>query len=280
MKKKTLQLFGLTALLVAATNFAHADVTLFQEDFEGGDLAQWTGKVGEGHQGAIVADPLDPANNVLTFTGLRGGGDIFSVEKFDVSGPRRYVLSFDFLGLAVGETPPAEYGAFVGLSDTRGESPIYWVASTYPPELNVPATVATELVADGVWRRYHIDITDLVLASGLTELHVTLEDWFTEGSVPGDIFFDDIQLVAVVDEIDHDCVFEELVPCSGPKPGVPWKNHGQYVSAMTKAVNACLTAGHITKAEAGAIISAAARSDCGKPAPKPPKAPKAPKAKK
>jgi hypothetical protein len=276
MKKKTLQWFGLAAVLVAATNFAHADVTLFQDDFEGGDLAQWTGKVGEGHQGAIVADPYNPTNNVLTFTGLTGGGDIFTTNKFDVSGPRRYVLSFDFLGLPVGETPPAEYGAFVGVSATRGESPIYWLASTYPPELNVPATVATELVADGVWRRYNIDITDLVLANGLTELHVTLEDWLTEGSVPGDIFFDNIQLVTVVDA----CVFEELVPCSGPKPGVPWKNHGQYVSAMTKAVKACLKAGYITKQEAGAIISAAARSDCGKPAPKPPKAPKAPKAKK
>jgi probable HAF family extracellular repeat protein len=43
-----------------------------------------------------------------------------------------------------------------------------------------------------------------------------------------------------------------------------WKNHGQYVSCVSKACTALVNAGRISSAEANATTSAAARSSCGK----------------
>lgn len=50
-------------------------------------------------------------------------------------------------------------------------------------------------------------------------------------------------------------------PCDGD-----WKNHGAYVSAVSHAVNDQVAAGLLTGEEGGAIVSEAARSDCGKKA--------------
>ena len=55
------------------------------------------------------------------------------------------------------------------------------------------------------------------------------------------------------------CSISQLVPCGGP-----WKNHGQYVSSMTHMAGEFLKAGLITREQKDAIVSAAARSGCGK----------------
>lgn len=47
-------------------------------------------------------------------------------------------------------------------------------------------------------------------------------------------------------------------PCDGD-----WKNHGAYVSAVSHAVQNQVAAGLLTEEEGGAIVSEAARSDCG-----------------
>jgi DNA-binding beta-propeller fold protein YncE len=60
------------------------------------------------------------------------------------------------------------------------------------------------------------------------------------------------------------CSIEQLVPCSGPRPGLPWRNHGQYVSAITKIAHAFAAAGFITRQEEKAVIRRAARSHCAK----------------
>jgi hypothetical protein len=60
------------------------------------------------------------------------------------------------------------------------------------------------------------------------------------------------------------CSLEQLAPCEGPPSGGAWKNHGQYVSAVAHAVNEFLAQGLISESQAGAIVSEAARSDCGK----------------
>ncbi|RUO75333.1 thrombospondin type 3 repeat-containing protein [Idiomarina seosinensis] len=52
--------------------------------------------------------------------------------------------------------------------------------------------------------------------------------------------------------------------CAGPATDVPWKNHGKYVSCVAKASNAQVNSGLITQDQASALISSAARSDCGK----------------
>ncbi len=60
------------------------------------------------------------------------------------------------------------------------------------------------------------------------------------------------------------CSIDQLAPCEGPITGGRWKNHGQYVSTTAHVVGAFLKLGLITDAEADALVSQAARSDCGK----------------
>jgi hypothetical protein len=57
---------------------------------------------------------------------------------------------------------------------------------------------------------------------------------------------------------------EELVPCSGPASGGTWKNHGQYVSTVAHVSQMFVNQGLISGSEKGQIVSAAARSSCGK----------------
>jgi hypothetical protein len=56
------------------------------------------------------------------------------------------------------------------------------------------------------------------------------------------------------------CSIEQLVPCDGP-----WRNHGQYVSAIARTARAFAAAGLITAEQQRDIINAAAGSNCGKP---------------
>lgn len=56
------------------------------------------------------------------------------------------------------------------------------------------------------------------------------------------------------------CSIEQLAPCEGP-----WKNHGQYVSAVARLSNQFREAGLITQKQRLAIFLRAVKSDCGKP---------------
>jgi hypothetical protein len=259
MKSKPLT--ALLLMLLAATVSGRAQSTLFEDNFENGNLNQWTGKLGTPHHGQIVTDPLNPTNHVLNFTEVAAGGDIFNASPISLAGkPRPFILSFDFLGLPVGGASPFEYGGFAGItSDPDGVLPHYWLAGTYPPALNVPTNIATSLTADGQWHHYSVDFTALVLSNNLTTIQVMLEDWFDRSSIPGDVYFDNIRLVA-----GNVPTIEQLIPCAGPLAGGGWKNHGQYVSSVVQAVKAYLGRGLLTEAEAEAIIVAAAQSGCGK----------------
>ncbi len=66
---------------------------------------------------------------------------------------------------------------------------------------------------------------------------------------------------AVVDA--NGCSIDQIVPCSGPASGGTWKNHGQYVSSIARATEIFVALGLISEAQAEAIVSNAARSDCG-----------------
>jgi hypothetical protein len=55
------------------------------------------------------------------------------------------------------------------------------------------------------------------------------------------------------------CSIEQIVPCDGP-----WKNHGEFVRAMTEVVMAFIRDGIISRKEGRDILQQAARSDCGK----------------
>ncbi len=61
-----------------------------------------------------------------------------------------------------------------------------------------------------------------------------------------------------VDSID------QLCPCAGPRGmNVPWSNHGNYVSCVAKTADTFLEQELITEEEKDAIVSQAAKSDCG-----------------
>jgi hypothetical protein len=62
----------------------------------------------------------------------------------------------------------------------------------------------------------------------------------------------------------HGCSIEQLVPCAGPLSGGRWNNRGQYVFFISQKAAEFEAQGLITGFQKGAIISAAARSDCGK----------------
>jgi hypothetical protein len=195
--KRQLLISEVAIFLVATAANTSAQVTLFEETFEAGNLSQWTGKAGFEPQGQIVTDPLNPLNRVLTFTGVNAAGDIFSASPVEVTGSGNgYVLSFDFLALPIGGVAPSEYGGFAGITtDPNGLLPHFWLGGTYPGAINVPAPVATVLVGDGAWHHYEIDFTDVIKAGGITSFQVMLEDWYDRGSIPGDVYFDNVSVV-------------------------------------------------------------------------------------
>jgi hypothetical protein len=60
------------------------------------------------------------------------------------------------------------------------------------------------------------------------------------------------------------CSIGQLCPCEGPQgSSEPWKNHGKYVSCVTKAANDLMSQGLITGEQNGQITPEAAESDCG-----------------
>ncbi len=195
MKQNALVL-SLTLVLASAT-VARAQVAVFEDSFESGNLAQWTGQFGAAHHGQIVTDPLNAANHVLTFTGVNAAGDIFSRVAIPANtAAGRYVLSFDFLALPIGGVTPSEYGGFAGVATAPGfVYPAYWVGGTYAPALNVPSSVATVLATDGQWHHYEIDFTEIIPLDSIYTFNVMLEDWYDRGSIPGDVYFDNVRVL-------------------------------------------------------------------------------------
>ncbi|KAB2964257.1 MAG: hypothetical protein F9K16_04695 [Thermoanaerobaculia bacterium] len=60
------------------------------------------------------------------------------------------------------------------------------------------------------------------------------------------------------------CTIDQLSPCPGPRGSTePWRNHGQYVSAVAHAANAFLDLGLIAEGEKDALVAQAAASACG-----------------
>jgi hypothetical protein len=243
-------------VLMTITSCVQAQVTILSDDFESGTLSQWTGQNGGSTSGLITADPLNPTNHVLTFTAVTFGGDIFGVPPHTVNGSvQRIVLSFDFLGIP-SSAPP---GGFAGIA-TSNANGAFFLAGTDPTALDAPPPVATQLVADGQWHHYEIDFSALAAANNFTNIQVTLEDFGAGGSVPGDIFFDNVNLTATL----IPGLIDQLVPCAGPTLDQTWKNHGQYVSAVSNLTAVLLNDGLITIADQDEFLSDASRSDCGK----------------
>jgi hypothetical protein len=59
------------------------------------------------------------------------------------------------------------------------------------------------------------------------------------------------------------CSIDQLVPCAGPASGGKWKNHGEYIAAVSEVVEQLLAEGSITDSQADDILMSAAKSTCG-----------------
>lgn len=60
------------------------------------------------------------------------------------------------------------------------------------------------------------------------------------------------------------CSLDQLVPCAGPASGGVWRNHGQYVAARLRVIQQFRREGWLNRNQTKELISAAARSDCGR----------------
>jgi hypothetical protein len=198
-----LRMFLVAAVwMVTASPSPAQSQMLFTEDFESGNLDQWVGKNGGDHHGQIVTDPLNDSNNVLNFTRLNFAGDIFTVSPLDltsVSGP--FVLSFDYLGLADGDPNPNDLGGFIGiclnLHPASQGIDHFWLAGTQPSQaFNGDGFAAFQLIDDGTWHHYDIDLTSIVTAENLTGIYIMIEQWGGSGGLPGHVYFDNIELQA------------------------------------------------------------------------------------
>jgi hypothetical protein len=174
---------GLGIAWVFPTLSSRAQV-LFSEDFENG-LGRWTGQGGGAHSGILVSDPLNSGRgNVLTFTGVTGGGDVLMLDS--VAAPSPFVIRFDYLGLPDAGSVPGDLGGFLGITDglAVGGS---WLAST---SSDWPQTF--QLVDDGQWHTVELP------QDGFDgSFRLGLEDWAGSFGIAGDAFFDRIQVQAV-----------------------------------------------------------------------------------
>ena len=71
-------------------------------------------------------------------------------------------------------------------------------------------------------------------------------------------------LGAIVDPATG-CSIAQLVPCDEPMGMTePWRNHGQYISKLTRTVTSFVKKGLLDNSEKGFIVSSASKSSCGK----------------
>src|SRR6266446_3365078 len=119
--KNTKPLFAILILtfgvLFNALSVHAQNVVLFSEGFETG-LSRWTGFNGGFSTGFVTPDPLGSGSQVLSFSGTRYNGDIFTLSPISVSGATSVKVRFDYLGRAVAGSTPDNFGGFIGLATT------------------------------------------------------------------------------------------------------------------------------------------------------------------
>jgi hypothetical protein len=177
-----------TATILVASSTANA-ATVFSDDFEG-DLSRWTGQGGGSHSGVIMPDPVGSGRgNVLAFSNLTIGGDIFTANVFSLSGT--VTISFDYLGLTNLGGVYGDLGGFLGVFDGLYlPTADNWKAGTQD---SYPSPTMIHLIDDGAWRRYTITLSGTEAGA----FRLALEDFSGSGGVPGDALFDNIQIQTV-----------------------------------------------------------------------------------
>jgi hypothetical protein len=178
------------------SSVSHAD-SLFSENFEG-DMSQWIGNNGGGHNGQIVTDPLQPDNKVLNFNQITNSGDLFSINGTSLVSGQLYVFSLDYLGLEVsGVSNPDDFGGFAGLVNGLNAGP----STNYRWVFGTQTGFDSHLIDNNNWSHYEFsfawDCSLLTNGNSSDVVHIMLEDFNYSGGTAGDAYFDNIQITAV-----------------------------------------------------------------------------------
>ena len=171
------------AVALATPTLASA-TTVSIDDFQGVSLGSapsssiWTAGTG-----VVVADPAGGGGQVVHFTSLGQGGDIWTLATF---GPGW--LTFDYYGTtgSAGPTSKTDSGGFIGVdTDQLYAGTETWVGGTGPT--GGPLYLLSDSVG---WQHYAFAFT---VPGGGPSAYVKLEDWYYSDSVAGDAYFDNIR---------------------------------------------------------------------------------------
>lgn len=180
------------AIATVAITGAATATSVFNDDFESGSLANWTGKSFGAHSAVIVVDPVNNANHAITFNTLESVGELFSATAFEFADADTYEVSFDYLGHAKAGSVANNLGGFVGFSQGTPGSHT-WMYGT-----DATSGAAPDLIDDGAWRTYTFLVDGATaFGGGATGFHLMFEDFVGSGGVAGDAFFDNITVNAV-----------------------------------------------------------------------------------
>lgn len=186
--KKTLGMHRaamIVALACAAQAPAFAAVGI-AEDFQTG-LGGWTDRNPLNPESAVVADPLNAGNNVLSFTRLGFGGSILSNNTVSSSG--LFTISFDYLGQPGKGGVAGDLGGYLGVSSGGFSGGEMWLAGT-------GGGTPIDLIDDGAWHHYTLTFQSTIGQS----LRLKLEDFDGSGGVAGDVYFDNVRITSAVPE--------------------------------------------------------------------------------
>jgi hypothetical protein len=137
----------------------------------------------------IVPDPVGSGRGkVLNFTALISGGDLFTTNRFSLSGT--VAISFDYLGLRCTNTLNSPAGGFFGISADLYVPTCGWKAGT--PD-TYPCSYFQHLTYDGTWHHYTI----ILSGADAGQFHLAVEDDPEPGAAAGDAFFDNVQIQTV-----------------------------------------------------------------------------------
>lgn len=197
---ETLKTLSATFVIICGILFSARaqNVVLFTDGFEAG-LSQWTGFNGGSTSGFLVSDPLGSGSQVLSFNGIGYLGDIFTASPISVVGTTSVKVRFDYLGKSVAGSIPDNFGGFVGLATTLAEGSGGWIAGTLPSAVNGAGFEGIHILDDGNWHSYEVDVTSVIQNNSWSSIYMKLEDWGDGGPV-GDVFFDNLSVVATVPE--------------------------------------------------------------------------------
>ena len=186
--KKLLWSASVAAVLgVCGPAFA-STITVFSDDFEAGNLAQWS----PNHYGQIVANPapnaVDSSAHALNFSHTYAGGDIFTSAPITLTSGWLYTVSFDYLGY-IDPSNSGSSGGFAGLQDAASPGQVWYAAS-------MPYSTVTVHLADGAgWNSYSYSFVPPIsigTAHSPTSFKLMFEDFNGAGPTAGNAYFDNI----------------------------------------------------------------------------------------